>query len=230
MIPASISILNTPVAINDWLLLAVIVTLVLMLVIMAPYNASYKKAVRSMYRFNNPDSDVWYPLFPTIGFISVFVLSCISVAFAIVLYTSDITEPGMGPVYSLLLISSLFTGFFTAKLLLYTIVNSRLYKSQTIALKPIRWNCFIVMNFSVAGFLILVFSLVVMFLGLPLFLVLVFCALVRILVIIGIIFKIKTSLFKNRRSNSGFILYLCAFEIAPVIIEVVILNNFVGLI
>jgi hypothetical protein len=86
------------------------------------------------------------------------------------------------------------------------------------------------MGYSVAGFLILAFSLLVMFLGLPVFLVLVFCGLMRILVIIGTIFKIKTSLFKNRRSNSGFILYLCAFEIAPALIEGVILNNVVGLI
>jgi len=225
-----LSILNSPVGINDWLLLSVIVTLLLMLAIMAPFRASYKKAVKSMYRFNNPDSDVWYPLFPTIGFVSVFVLSCISIAIAIVIYSYDITQEGTELIRSLFFISLLFVGFFTAKLLLYTIFNRWLYNSQTIALKPVRWNCFIVMSFSVAGFLILAFSLLVMFLGLPVVLVLVFCGLMRILIIIGIIFKIKTSLFKNRRSNSGFILYLCAFEIAPVLIEVVILNNLAGLI
>lgn len=223
-----LSIFNSTVGINDWLLLSVIVTLLLMLAIMAPFRVSYKKAIKSMYRFNNPDSDVWYPLFPTIGFVSVFVLSCICIAFAVVLYSYDVTQEGTELIGSLLFFSLLFFAFFTAKLLLYTIFNRWLYNSQTIALKPVRWNCFIVMSYSVAGLMILVFSLIVIFLGLPGVLVFVFSGLMRILLIIGIIFKIKTSLFKNRRSNSGFILYLCAFEIAPVLIEVVILNNILG--
>ena len=100
------------------------------------------------------------------------------------------------------------------------------YKRQIITLKPGRWNCFFVMSFSVAGLLILVFSVLVLFLNLPLVSLLVFAFLMRILVISGRIFKIKTTLFKNQSSNSGFIMYLCAFEIAPVLIEFVLLRNF----
>ena len=225
-----LSVLNTPVNINDWFLLVMIASLVLMVLIMGPYRKSYKTSIRSMYKFKTPDSDVEYPLFSTLGFVILFVLSCISIGIALVLYSQDVYVEGTEPVMFLLSVSLVLIICFFVKLLLYTIVNNWLYKSQTITLKPVRWNCFMVMTFSVAGFMILVSALLVLFLRLPSILLLILCYLVRILVIAGRIFKIKTSLFKNRSSNSGFLLYLCAFEIAPVIIEFVILDKYIGLI
>ena len=225
-----LSVLNTPVSINDWFLLVMIASLLLMVLIMAPYWKSYKTSIRSMYKFKTPDSDVEYPLFSTLGFVILFILSCISIAIALVLYSQDVSVEGTEPVMFLLSVSLVLIICFFVKLLLFTIVNNWLYKSQAITLKPVRWNCFVVMTFSVAGFIILVFALSVQFLGLPPVLLFFLCYLVRILVISGRIFKIKTSLFKNRSSNSGFILYLCAFEIVPVLIEMVILNNYIGLI
>lgn len=226
----SLSVLDTPVNINDWFLLVMITSLVLMVSIMGPYRKSYKTSVRSMYKFNTPDGDVEYPLFSTLGFVVLFILSCISIGIALVLYSQDVSVEGTEPVMSLLSVSLVLIICFFVKLLLYTIVNNWLYKSQTIFLKPVRWNCFMVMTFSVAGFIILVLAFIVYFLRLPFILLPVLCYLVRIFVIAGRIFKIKTSLFKNRSSNSGFFLYLCAFEIVPVLIEMVILNNYIGLI
>lgn len=183
-----------------------------------------------MYKFSTPDGDVEYPLFSTLGFVTVFVLSCIGIAIALVLYSQDVSVEGVEPLLTLLSVSSVIVLCFVAKLLLYTIVNNWLYKSQTINLKPLRWNCFVVMSFSVGGFVILMLAFIVHFFSLPLFLLFVLCYLVRILIISGRIFKIKTSLFKNRSSNSGFILYLCTFEIVPMIIELGFLNKYIGLI
>jgi hypothetical protein len=225
-----LSSFNTPVSMNDWFLLVMIASMVLMVLIMGPYWKSYKTSIRSMYKFNTPDGDVEYPLFSTLGFVTVFVLSCIGIAIALVIYSQDVSVEGTEPLLTLLSVSSVIVLCFMAKLLLYTIVNNWLYKSQTINLKPLRWNCFVVMSFSVGGFVILLLAFIVHFFGLPLFLLLVLSYLVRILLISGRIFKIKTSLFKNRSSNSGFILYLCAFEIVPVIIELGFLNEYIGLI
>ena len=222
--------INTPVSINDWFLLVMIVSMVLMVLIMGPYWKSYKTSIRSMYKFNTPDGDVEYPLFSTLGFVTVFVLSCIGIAIALVIYSQDVSVEGTEPLLTLLSVSSVIILCFVAKLLLYTIVNNWLYKSQTINLKPLRWNCFVVMSFSVGGFVILLLAFIIHFFSLPLFLLLILSYLVRILIISGRIFKIKTSLFKNRSSNSGFILYLCAFEIVPVIIELGFLNEYIGLI
>ena len=224
-----ISLVN-PFQINDWFLLVVILTLLVMLIIMGPYRYEYIDSFSSMFRFKTPDGDVRYPLLSTTGIVMLFILSCFCVGITVSIYTHDIREEGMSVVLFLLRFSSLAVVAFLLKLLLYTTVNKILFERQIITLKPTRWNCFFVMSFSVAGLLTLLFSILVFLLNLPLVLLLVFSGLMRILVISGRIFKIKTTLFKNRRTNSGFIMYLCAFEIAPVFLEFVLLNRFFSLI
>ena len=219
------SLIN-PLEVNDWFLSVTILTLLLMLVIMGPYRHAYVGAVSSMLRFKSPDGDIKYPLLSTIGNILLFILSCFCVGITVSVYTQDIREEGPSVVLFLLSFSSLALVSFLLRLLLYTIINKFLYERQLITLKPGRWNCFFVMTFSVTGLLALVFSILVVWLDIPLVLLLVFSVLIRILMISGRIFKIKTTLFKNKRSNSGFIMYLCAFEIAPVLIEFVLLRNF----
>ena len=222
--------LTSPLEVNDWFLSVTIVTLLLMLVIMGPYRYDYQDSVSLMFRFKNPDGEIKYPLLSTIGNILLFILSSICVGVAVSVYTHDIREEGFSTVMFLLRFSSLALVAFLLKLLFYTIANKILYERQIITLKPGRWNCFFVMTFSVTGLLVLSFSILVFLLNLPLVLLLIFCALMRILMISGRIFKIKTTLFKNQRSNSGFIMYLCAFEISPVLVEYVLLNKFFGLI
>ena len=223
------SLIN-PLEVNDWFLSVTILTLLLMLVIMGPYRHAYVGAVSSMLRFKSPDGDIKYPLLSTIGNILLFILSCFCVGITVSVYTQDIREEGPSVVLFLLSFSSLALVSFLLRLLLYTIINKFLYERQLITLKPGRWNCFFVMTFSVTGLLALVFSILVVWLDIPLVLLLVFSVLIRILMISGRIFKIKTTLFKNQRSNSGFIMYLCAFEIAPVFVEYVLLNELFGLI
>ena len=223
---ATIISLVNPFQVNDWFLSVVILTLLIMLVIMGPYRFEYIDSFSSMLRFKNPDGDVSYPLLSTVENIMVFVLSCVIIGISVAIYSQDLTEEGLGQIIFLLWYSFFATIAFVLKLLLYTAANKILYKRQVITLKPGRWNCFFVMSFSAAAFLILVFSVLVLFLNLPHVLLLVFAYGMRILVISGRIFKIKTTLFKNQRSNVGFIMYLCAFEIAPVLIEFVLLRNF----
>ena len=222
--------LTSPLQVNDWFLSVTILTLLLMLVIMGPYRYDYQDSVSLMFRFKNPDGEINYPLLSTIENILLFILSSICVGVAVSVYTHDIREEGFSTVMFLLRFSSLALVAFLLKLLFYTIANKILYERQIITLKPGRWNCFFVMTFSVTGLLVLSFSILVFLLNLPLVLLLIFCALMRILVISGRLFKIKTTLFKNQRSNSGFIMYLCAFEIAPVLVEYVLLNELFGLI
>ena len=227
---ATIISLVNPFQVNDWFLSVVILTLLIMLVIMGPYRFEYIDSFSSMLRFKNPDGDVSYPLLSTVENIMVFVLSCVIIGILVAIYSQDLTEEGLGQIIFLLWYSFFATIAFVLKLLLYTAANKILYKRQVITLKPGRWNCFFVMSFSAAAFLILVFSVLVLFLNLPHVLLLVFAYGMRILVISGRIFKIKTTLFKNQRSNVGFIMYLCAFEIAPVLVEFVLLRYLFGLI
>lgn len=222
--------LKTYYGINDWFLSAMIVTLLLMLVIMGPYRYDYVKSFLSMLRFKSPDGDVSYPLLSTAENIAVFILSSISIAIAVGIYSHDLMEEGFSQIIFLLWYSAAVVVCLVIKLLLYTVTNKILYRKQIITLKPGRWNCFFVMSYSVAGLIILIISICVVFLNIHLLVLLIFAYFMRVLVIAGRIFKIKTTLFKNQRSNSGFILYLCAFELAPILIEFLLTSRLFGLI
>ena len=222
--------LTTSYQLNDWFLSAMIVTLLLMLITMGPYRYDYVRSFLSMFRFKSPDGDVSYPLLSTFENILVFLLSSISIAIAVGIYSHDIMEEGFSQIIFLLWYSCGVVICLVVKLILYTVTNKILYRKQIIALKPSRWNCFFVMSYSVSGLLILFFSIIVVFLDIHLLALLIFAYLMRALVITGRIFKIKTTLFKNRRSNSGFIMYLCAFELAPILIEFMLTSRLFGLI
>ena len=222
--------LTTSYQLNDWFLSAMIVTLLLMLITMGPYRYDYVRSFLSMFRFKSPDGDVSYPLLSTFENILVFLLSSICIAIAVGIYSHDIMEEGFSQILFLLWYSCGVVICLVVKLILYTVTNKILYRKQIIALKPSRWNCFFVMSYSVSGLLILFFSIIVVFLDIHLLALLIFAYLMRALVITGRIFKIKTTLFKNRRSNSGFIMYLCAFELAPILIEFMLTSRLFGLI
>ncbi len=222
--------LKTYYGINDWFLSVMIVTLLLMLVIMGPYRYDYVKSFLSMLRFKSPDGDVSYPLLSTAENIAVFILSSISIAIAVGIYSHDLMEEGFSQIIFLLWYSAAVVVCLVIKLLLYTVTNKILYRKQIITLKPGRWNCFFVMSYSVAGLIILIISICVVFLNIHLLVLLILSYFMRVLVIAGRIFKIKTTLFKNQRSNSGFILYLCAFELAPILIEFLLTSRLFGLI
>lgn len=215
---------------NDWFLSAMILTLLLMLVIMGPYRYDYVKSFLSMFRFKSPDGDVSYPLLSTAENIAVFILSSISIGISVGVYSHDLMEEGFSQIIFLLWYSFAVVVCLVIKLMLYTVTNKILYQRQIITIKPGRWNCFFVMSYSVAGLMILIFSIFVVFLDIHILALLIFAYLMRILVIIGRIFKINTTLFKNRHSNLGFILYLCAFELAPILIEFMLTSRLFGLI
>lgn len=215
---------------NDWFLSAMILTLLLMLVIMGPYRYDYVKSFLSMFRFKSPDGDVSYPLLSTAENIAVFILSSISIGISVGVYSHDLMEEGFSQIIFLLWYSFAVVVCLVIKLMLYTVTNKILYQRQIITIKPGRWNCFFVMSYSVAGLMILIFSIFVVFLDIHILALLFFAYLIRLLVIIGRIFKINTTLFKNRHSNLGFILYLCAFELAPILIEFMLTSRLFGLI
>ena len=159
---------------NDWFLSAMILTLLLMLIIMGPYRYDYVKSFFSMFRFKSPDGDVSYPLLSTLENIFVFILSSISIGISVAIYSHDLMEEGFSQVIFLLWYSFLVVLCLVIKLMLYTVTNKILYKRQIITLKPGRWNCFFVMSYSVAGLLILIFSIAVVFLDLHLLSLLIF--------------------------------------------------------
>jgi len=221
-----ISELDSPLGISDWYLLILIISFLLNLFVMGPYIALYLDGLSVMYRFNSPDSDIRYPEYSPFGKIVVVLLSCTDIALglSLVLYDQRGPDANIISVFFEALVWPLM--FFLIRIFLYQIVNSSLYRSQTIMLKTSRWNNFFIMAFSALGFFVLVLTSIVLFLEMPSWVLVVCMSILLLLAEIGLIFKIKTSLFKNKCSNTRFILYLCALEIGPIILLLVLLGVF----
>ena len=221
-----ISELESPLGVSDWYLLVLIISFLLSLFVMGPYAASYMDGLSVMYRFSSPDSEIRYPEFSPFEKILVVLFSCIAIGLGMSLLlfgpggsdkdvVSEILEASVWPLI-----------FFTMKLFLYQIVNTSLYRSQSIMLKTSRWNSFFIMVFSAWGFCVMVMTCVVLFLNLPQQVLAVCMSVLVFLAEIGLVFKIKTSLFKNKCSNTRFISYLCVLELGPIILMSVLLGVF----
>lgn len=225
MIPISVISLIQPVHINDWYLLVMTVSFLLSLVLMGPFGSSYCQGLSVMFRFNSPESDLEFPMYSPLGYVVVSLVSCVNLGLAMSSANWDLTGQGADILLIVLSASGVFGASCAIKLLLYQLVNGYLYKAQITALKPIRWNGFFVMAFSAASFIILVLAVIVLFIGLPRFILTIGSFLVLLTIEIGLIFRLKTSLFKKKYSVSGFFLYLCALEIGPIVLMLVLLSK-----
>lgn len=226
MILTFISGLDKPIVVSDWYLLVLILSFLLSLFVMGPYIASYLDGLSVMYRFNSPDSDIRYPEYPPLLKIIVVFLSSIDIGLGLSLVLSDMRAPQSDSL-SLLWEATVWPLlFFVVRILLYQVVNSSLYRSQDVMVKTSRWNNFFIMVFSAWGFCALVLNSVVLFLEMPSWVLVICMSIMLLLAEIGLIFKIKTSLFKNKCSNSRFISYLCALELGPIVLMLVLLGLF----
>lgn len=214
-----------PLAVNDWFMLLIVAVSLLMLLIMAPFRDVYTWSVSSMFRFKNPDGEVHYPPYPPFVFVLVSILACLSMGVALILYIHDMSAANDGIIINVLIACIPFVTFFAVKLLLYHLINTILSNRQDIMLKPTRWNGFFVMVFSVAGFVMLLVSVLTLFLDITPYIIPICALLILLQTEIGLIFKLKTALFKNKCSTMGFILYLCALEFGPIALMLVILGK-----
>ena len=217
--------LNSPVNANDWYLLVMTLSFLLSLFIMGPFLEQYTKGLSVMFRFNSPDADLCFPMFSPSGYVTISLISCINLGLALSLTVWDPSQPGASMLLNVLSASGVFGLSCALKMLLYQLVNNSMYKSQKTTLKPIRWNGFFVMAFSASSFMVLMLAAVVLFTGLPQLFLTIFSFLVLLTIEIGLIFKLKTSLFKKKYSIIGFILYLCALEIGPIVLMLVLLSK-----
>ena len=215
--------LDSTVGVSDWYLLIMIISFLLSLFIMGRYIISYLDGLSVMYRFSSPDSDIRYPVFSPFERIEVVFLSCINIGLGLSLLLFDFSGRETNAVSEVFEASVWPLLFFGIRLFLYQIVNSSLYRSQVIQIKTLRWNGLFIMAFSAYGFCVLVLASVVLFLELPPLVLVICMSILLLLAEIGLIFKIKTTLFKNKCSNTRFFLYFCALELGPIILLLVLL-------
>lgn len=211
---------------DDAVLCLMTLLFLLICLLIGPHRSVYVYAVSSMYRFKNPDYDVQYPARAPAGAFLLSLVSCLSMALMVgSSFKVRFTEkqfPGI------LILWVCFILFLTLKMLLYRAVNVRLYNNQSVTLKPIRWKGFFIMAFSTAGLVSLIISAVAVFFSLPPVAVAICGILLLFFIEAGLIFKVKTALFRNKCGISVFFLYLCALEIVPALLLLVLLGKTVS--
>lgn len=202
------------IPVNDQIMALSFLLLLVSVLIMGPYFWDFRKTLISLFWFNGSQDDVSYPQFSPFTAVVLFIVVCLETALLLgyAFRASGLTLSSLLPFLGITVL------FMTLKAVLYMSVNSVLYKKQNISIKPTRWNQFFVSVVALAGFFSLVVFFVSVSLSLDKFWVLLLAGLLWSLTQIGLIFKLKTSLFRNKCSNSVFFLYLCALEIAPFVL------------
>lgn len=214
------------IEINDGFLTAMIAVCMLMLLVMGPLRNDFVRTLFFMFRFKSPESEITYPQYSSFGFVALFVLSSFSMGVPLsYCYHGALTGSAL---LNLLLISGMTAVVSYIWLLLYLAVNTILYNSQTVMVRPTRWSNFFATVYAAQSFILLAFSVIVIFLDIPLLVLVIFAIVLTIIMAIGRIFRVLTALFRNKRFNVGIILYLCALEIIPTVLMAVIWSRLIN--
>ena len=204
----------------DLFLLLLIVLVLIMVVTVGPHRHSYIESVLSMYRFRSSEAEITSPSGSFFqGFIN-FIASCSSFGLMLCSIEGEFNiENGRG--LMIFVIGVVFASlFYLLKLILYSSVNGLLFRKQVINVKPSRLRGFFIFSFTVMGVLFIIVTLIVTFFGLPRPYSLILLCVALVFLEIGIIYKIKTALFKNNESYMSFFYYLCALEFGPLALTI----------
>ena len=207
----------------DWFLLSLVIVVLVYVVTVGPERECYADSVASMFRYRSSDTEIIYPSGSLFRGIVDFIASCVSFG---LMFCSIRGEFSLESSHGQILIA-LGTGiaalFYVLKLVLYTSVNGNLYSRQKITVKPSRWNGFFNMLFTVSGMMFLAVAVIVTFLGLPRPYSIILAFIVPVFIEIGVFYKLRSSLFKNKVSGIGFFYYLCALEFSPLVLAILVL-------
>ncbi len=214
--------------IADGFLSVVIAVSLLMLLVMGPYRDAFLRTLFSMFRFKTPDTEVSFPQYSSLGFVFLFILSCFSMGISVVCCRHGGLAGNSPGLLEFLAIVGVISAVMLVWLLLYHALNNLLYRVQSITVRPTRWNCFFMTIYAATAFLILAFSILVLFLGIPRIVLVIYAIAVTALTAIGRISSVLSVLFRNKRLSYGIILYLCALELVPAVLAVVIWSRLIN--
>ena len=213
------SLLSTATLYNDWVVLLLIVSFVLVSLTFGADIPQIRKSLRSMFSFKNPDGLLVYAPLSLFGLFLAALHVAVSTGVLIYLYKgSGVSGYSETVIESVLSLSVLMAIFLVAKIILYVIVNGYICRKYYISSQHFRWISFYLMVQSINGTVALVSSLLVLFLNVPVWVAVVLFLFFSIILEIGTLFKLFTAFFKKKCSILVFFIYLCALEIAPCIL------------
>lgn len=220
--------ISAPVQADDWFLIILIVTFLLSFFSFAPRRAAFFRLADSLFKFKNPDGKVLIPRTAPLEFVLQSLLSCLSVSLFLTVSENGRILSGSSIWLPFLRNFGYVASVFIIKLVLYQSVNTWLYRKQSTAVKPTRWNGFFVSVFFVAGIAALLLCIVTVFFTIPYNIVPLLYLLFILLLEMGLAFKIKTAIFRNKCTILSFFLYLCALELGPLVLPAFLWGNLIS--
>ena len=204
---------------DDWVVLLLILSFVLVSVTIGSDMPQVLKSLRSMFNFKKSDGQLVYAPVSLFGLVRGSIHIAISVGTLVYIFTgSGLLTYTETPLRSVLSQSVLVLLFIVLKIILYISVNGIICSKHYIPSQHFRWISFYIMVQALNGAVALVLSLLVIYIHIPVQVAVIVYILLAILLEIGILFKLFSAFFKKKCSVLVFFIYLCALEIAPCIL------------
>lgn len=201
---------------DDWVVLFLILSFVLVSVTIGSDMPQVLKSLRSMFNFRKSDGQLVYAPLSLFGLILASIHIAISVGTLVYLCTgSGLLTYTKTPLQSVLSQSVLVLLFIVLKIILYIVVNGIICSKHYIPSQHFRWISFYIMVQALNGAIAWVLSLLIIYINIPVQVAVIVYLLLAILLEIGILFKLFSAFFKKKCSVLVFFIYLCALEIAP---------------
>lgn len=201
---------------DDWVVLLLILSFVLVSVTIGSDMPQVLKSLRSMFNFKKSDGQLVYAPLSLFGLVLASIHIAISVGTLVYIFTgSGLLTYTETPLQSVLSQSVLLLLFIVLKIVLYVVVNGIICRKHYISSQHFRWISFYIMVQALNGAVALVLSLLVIYIHIPVQVAVIVYILLAILLEIGTLFKLFSAFFKKKCSVLVFFIYLCALEIAP---------------
>ncbi len=203
---------------DDWTMLALLVLFLASCLLLGPQLGTLKTSLVYVYRIKNLNSEFKTLNLSPLHSIAVAIVSVLSVSFASALAGIIPERTDTHTLVSVLHAFIYIVFCILLKQQLSHVVNNRMYATQKICVKPLRWNALSMTMLSFLGISSLVICLMEMFIPFPSAVYIILLSFLVLLCLYGKIIKAKSSLFSTRCKLLGIILYLCALEIAPLVL------------
>ncbi|MCQ2083560.1 MAG: DUF4271 domain-containing protein [Bacteroidaceae bacterium] len=210
---------------DDWTLLTFLVLLIVTSLLLGPYLNQLRISLVYVYKIRNSNGEFKTLILPPAISFALAVVSVSSISFASALAGIVADVAGTHVLVSALHAFVYLFPCFLLRQILFRLVNSRLYKSQYIVVKPLRWNALNLTMLSFMGTISLIICSLELFVPLPHLAFHILLAFFVLACLYGEIIKSKSSLFSVRCKLLGIICYLCALEIGPVVLALFLLGT-----
>jgi len=215
---------------NDWLVIAIAVGLLLPVVWVSQNIKSYRIFLKRMVSFKSPGNELTMAGYSFPGNIAAavsFSLSMASILYCLIPDNSDVIFDDLRQLHDLGVLFLFSAVYLLVRMLLYSILNPTVYRRMRISRDQYLWPVFCQMMYMIISQVLALFSMAVLFFGIPPNLVLTLLLIFLVLMKSEVVVSLYNTLFGGKRYYFVFFAYLCAVELAPAVLGWFALNRIV---